>query len=342
MSDVEKAKAILGEAIKEAIEEGEIPGDTCSATSNVEVVFSEGVRELGKIVDYDEEVLPTKTTEDLWPILDIFPFAGFVWNSVYAQEDWMSIVARARSWHDRMEYEMVKNRARRCATMHISPQNYDQTIEKIMDDKLIWLPIQRTKNYNGFAHQHYPVDNLDLNSSVYGVLAYNKEDAEAFRDASSYNQNKSVDHVTIGELLGFPDCCCDAFNRWWPQFVDPVYQMAEASPKKLWIGENYNALYVEPHIATHQMLRYAGFRLTSHFACSLDCEKSKEVGQLWMDVGREVDPRGLDALIQILSLPAEWSCLNGIAVVETEPFTIVTNSMSTKEKWAVRWQKVHK
>lgn len=309
-------------------------GDTATAPSRVRRTL-EGAIELGVITD---DPLPEMTEDDLYRNLDVFPFVGFIWNSVWAQEDWAHLVKRARTWHDRAEYWMVKEGARKCATLHISPHNYDEIIERIAKDKLVWLPIQRTRNYNGFSHMHFPVGHLDMNSSVYGVLATNMEDALAFREAS---ESKPTDHKTIGELLGFPDCCTDAFNEWWPLYYDPVYQTAQRTEGiKTWKGENYSAIYVTPHISTHQMLRYAGFRITSHFPCSLDCKASVEVGKVWMDVGSKYDPRGLEALIEILKLPGEWSCLHGIAQIETEPFTVTTNSMPTKEKWAIRWEEV--
>lgn len=269
--------------------------------------------------------------------VDTFPFARLVWNSPEAQEQWGPIVQRARAVHDLAEYEMVRQGARRCATLHISPSNYDVMVEKIARDKLVWLPMTRTKNYNGFAHRHYPVQQLDMNSSVYGVLATNLEDAEAFRGASNARR---TDHAAIGELLGFPKCCVDAFDLWWPVYFDPVYQCAETSPHETLQLEANESILVEPHIATHQMLRYVGLRLTSHFACRLDCEASIEVGKSWLEVATRADPQGVEALLKLLSLPGEWSVLHGIAVVETPPFTVITNSLPTKHKWTVRWRSV--
>lgn len=275
--------------------------------------------------------------DEMIPGLDPFPFVRVIWHSPEAQQQWGPVLARAQGVHDRAEYEMVRQGARKCATLHISPQNYDRMMEQIQRDRLVWLPITRTRNYSGFSHKHYPVDQLDMNSSVYGVLARTLENAEAFRGASN---GRRTDHLTIGELLGFPKCCCEAFVRWWPTYFDPVYQCAEASEHQVLRLENYEALLVEPHVATHQMLRYAGFRLTSHFPCSLQCQASIEVGKVWLEVAKRADPQGTEALLQVLSLPGEWSVLHGIAVVETPYFSIVTNSLPTRHKWVVRWKSV--
>jgi hypothetical protein len=273
---------------------------------------------------------------DLIKGLDIHPFSRTIWNSPEAQEQWGPILKRAYRLHDTLEYEMVKQGLRKCATLHISPRNYDKTVEKIFLDNLVWLPIQRSRSYTGFSHTHFPVKELDANSTVYGVLARKIEDAEAFRAAS---MSGSTDHLKIGELLGFPKCCSKKFVEWWAEgYFDPVYQSA-VSTLSAYRNED-GSITVEPHVAAQQMLRYTGYRLTSHFPCSLQCAESIKVGKVWYDLGKEVDPQGLEALMQILSLPGEWSVSHGIAVIETLPFTIVTNSLPTKRKWVVKWDKV--
>lgn len=270
--------------------------------------------------------------------LDVPPFVRIIWNSPEAMEQWGPIVERARRVHDELEYAMVKEKERKCATLHISPSNYDRMMERIQKDKLVWLPMVRTKNYSGFSHYHMPVKDLDMNCSVYGVLARTIRDAEAFRAASS---GRRTDHKRIGELLGFPECCSQSFVDWWPTYYDPVFQAAEDDNHESIDDGGGKAILVEDmHIATHQMLRYAGFRLTSHFPHSLTCQASIEVGRRWYELGKYVDPQGLAALMKILKLDGKWSVLHGIATVVVEPFTIVTNSMPTKHRWSVYWKNV--
>lgn len=288
----------------------------------------------------DQETVRTEDQEMIQG-LSPFPFTKVIWHSVDQMQEWGPILKRAAGLHDKAEYEMVKLGHRACATLHLSPSTYDKWIERIQSDGLVWLPIQWTKNYSGFAHQHYPTKPGDPDSSVYGVLARNIRDAEEFREASSYYApKKNVDHETIGRLLGFPECCVKAFCEWWPRWVDPVNKAAEASPHEIVDLETHKAIKVTPHVATNQMLRYSGYRLTSHFPCSLNCEASKEVGKVWLDTCKKIDPKGTEYLLRILTLPGEWSCLHGIAQVETPHFTIVTNSMPTRKKIAVKWDEV--
>ena len=280
---------------------------------------------------------PIMPADDMVRGVDPFPFTRLVWHSVDKQKEWEPIVRRAARVHEQAEYEMVKQGERACATLHISPSNYDIWMERIMTDKLIWLPIQRTRNYQGFSHKHFPTHAGDPNSSVYGVLARTKEEAEEFRAAS---MGRRTDHSVIGRLLGFPECCIRTFNEVWPSFFDPVYQSAQAMYHEEVDLGTHRAIRVTPHVATNQMLRYSGFRLTSHFPCRLDCEATIEEGKKWLRVSKRIDPQGTEYLLRVLRLPGEWSVLKGVAQVETPHFTIVTNSMPTRNKWAVVWDEV--
>jgi hypothetical protein len=280
--------------------------------------------------------LKTKMTPDDLLNIEVRPFTRLVWNSTEAREKYEPLVQKAASLHDRAEYEMVRQEKRRCGTLHLYPHNYHDLIDRIQKDGMVWLPIQWTKNYHGFSHRHLPTVPGDPDSSCYGVIARNLEDAEAFRTASAYQgRNRGeVDHEVIAELLGFPACCAKFFvDKWGAGYYDPVWQSAEATEGAKLITDR--TIEVEGNIHTHQMLRYYGFRTTSNFPCSLDCEDTIRIGDTWLEVMRSIDLVTTDYLIEILSMPLSWSCLHGVAIVETQAFTVITNSLPTKERWTV-------
>jgi len=283
--------------------------------------------------DTEERPITIMTPDDLFDGLDLYPFVKFVWHSQKAKDEWEERVQRARRLHDRVEFEMVARGHRRAATLHLSPRYFEHQVEQIHKAGLVWLPIQRTRNYSGFSHKHFPTTGDDPNSSVYGVLARTIEDAEEFRRASSYMTTTPTDHETIGELLGFPSCCRAFFTEVWPTFFDPMWQAAERTAGAKLVRER--TLEVRGSYLNVQLLRYAGFRVTSHLTCSLDCEASKEIGRIWEQVGFDIDPEGAQALKEILTMPIRWSVLHGIVQVETPIFTVVTNSMPTKQKWEI-------
>ncbi len=278
------------------------------------------------------------TKDDLIEDLDIFPFTRLIWHSEKSRRIWEPKFKNAAPLHHKSEYEMVRQGYRKCATLHFASKSFDSLIEKILEDGLIWLPIQRTKSYGGFAHKHYPTTADDPDSSVYGVLSSSVEDANLFRKASGYFQNREAcDHSIIGELLGFPDCDYVFFNDvWMDGFFDPMWQHAIVADSAEMTGER--TLKVEESIYNVQLLRYTGHRFNSHFPHSLSCKKSQEVGKKWEEVGNYLNPSAVEDLKDILRLPIKWTCLHGIAQVETPHFTLLTNSMPTKERWTILFE----
>lgn len=278
--------------------------------------------------------------EDLIDIksLDIFPFMRVIWHSGDSKRIWGPKFENSKPLHHKSEYEMVRQGFRKCATMHFTNSSFDTYIERILEDGLFWLPIQRTKSYGGFAHKHYPTSADDPNSSVYGVLCSDIESGNKFREASGYFGNvESSDHGVIGGLLGFPECDYEFFNDVWLEgFFDPMWQHAVNADSVEMIGER--TLKIKESIYNTQLLRYTGHRFNSHFPHSLSCKKSIEVGKNWEKVGNSLNSAAVKDLKDILRLPAKWTCLHGIAQIETPHFTVVTNSMPTKEKWTILFE----
>lgn len=257
--------------------------------------------------------------------IQLMPFVRFIWNSSFLQKEWGHKINRILNLYALTEYEMVKQRKRKCATYHLTPQKFDKQIDRIETDGLVWLPIQWTKNYEGFSHYHLPTTPGDPESSCYGVLSWDKEFADAFRGASN---TFDVDHATIGHLLGFPDCCISFFNNVWCKgYCDPIWQAAMNTESKEIISDTHVRVHGSPF--TYQHLRYCGFRITSHLPHSFDCQATIEVGKQWLEVMRSIDSEGTDILLEVLSMPSTWDCYRGIAQIDTPIFTIITNSMPT-------------
>lgn len=248
-------------------------------------------------------------------------------------EEWSDRIRRIANIHNDAEYEMVKQRKRRAGTFHINPFNYDVSMERIQKDGLVWLPIQRSKNYGGFSHKHFPTSPDDVNSSVYGVLAANLDDAELFRQASSYRTSEPTDHEVIGELLGFPSCCTKFFTDIWPKYYDPIWQSALNTDGVEIISDTH--VRVRGDYRIYQHIRYNGLRVTSHLPCSYSCQESIDVADIWIDVMMGMDEDATKDLLTLISMPSKWTCYRGIAQIEHPVFIVVTNSMPTSKKYTI-------
>ncbi len=259
------------------------------------------------------------------------PFARLIWVSSRAKEVWGERIEVAKRTYARLEQETVKAGLRSCTTLHIAPDQLTEMVANLAEQGLVFLPLRKVGSYKGFAHSHPPV--VEGKSwSYYGVVARNLTDALSFKQASVDN-----DHVTLGNLLGYPTCCTSFFNEVWTAgYIDPIWQQASNSGEAIINTSPQSIMLSSVHRYNSSMLRYVGLRLTPHLPCSFTCEATDKMALSWIKLGRELALEGLDDLITILQFPIEWDCLKGIANISTPIFKIVTNSMPTTERYIVQ------
>jgi len=89
--------------------------------------------------------------------------------------------------------------------------------------------------YGGFAHEFSPTDKNDLERITYSVIAENPDIADKMEEAENEMQGHER-HDTVGELLGFPDCCREFFNKDWldGSIRDPMYEISCNTPSAEW------------------------------------------------------------------------------------------------------------
>jgi len=263
--------------------------------------------------------------------VDLKPFTKIAWKSKEAKEIWAERILRiSRAYHN-AEYLLVKKKIRPCAVIHISwNAGVDELIERITTDRLFYLPIRWSKKYSGFSHKHFFTQKGDPDSFIYGVLSYDLDYAKQFRDAELGDH---VNHEKIGELLGYPKCCTEAFiDRWSKGIFDPVFEAAEIVATKKEKINGTEIIHATAHPYANPFLRYFGVRITSHLPCTIQCEETKKIGEKWIQAMRELDEEAAKWAVEILSMPIKWSVLKGIVQVETPLFFGITNSIFTEHK----------
>jgi hypothetical protein len=135
--------------------------------------------------------------------IDIAPFARTIWADAETQKVWQQKIDFAASAYSRLERETVKVGLRRCTTMHAAPEKIDDIARELARQGLIFLPYKKVGCYEGFAHYHPPI--IDGKPwEYYGPVASKIEDTLLFVEAEDKG-----DHETIGDLLGYPECCFD-------------------------------------------------------------------------------------------------------------------------------------
>lgn len=120
--------------------------------------------------------------------------------------------------------------------------------------------------------------------------------------AAWYEAWRGEDHLALGELMGYPECCVKAFVRDWvrERRTDWISTMPGA-------GDGSWMLNPFPY--------RLGARLTPWVPCSARCEASLERASMFLDLGRKIDA-DTDAIEKLLHLPYRWDARNGAAIVQ--------------------------
>jgi len=115
------------------------------------------------------------------------------------------------------------------------------------------------------------------------------------------------DDRAIGELLGFPGCCLDFFQREWMAGRETLTAMP--SPEGPWEANPF--------------LRPMGVRLTPHLPCAADCEATVAHARAFREAGARagVDVVAIEALLR---LPVDYDAAAGLAIVSTPHFRFMT------------------
>jgi len=259
--------------------------------------------------------------------LDIPPFTKIFWKK--ENDKIVDLIQRASHICNLAEYETVRRKLRKVYTFHVRPRGFEDQIERITNDGLFWIPIQRSKCYEGFSHKHFPTSKDDPQSTVYGAVSWKLEYAQKFKKAS---QGK-CDHKILAELLGYPKCCANFFTKVWAEgYYDPIWQAAENTEGAKREG---NTITLKTNGYANECMRYFGLRIVPQLTCSFQCEESEKQGKMFLKVMKELDEKAAEFLLDYLKGDITWSVLHGIAQIETRDFIGITNSMPATEKFTI-------
>lgn len=127
------------------------------------------------------------------------------------------------------------------------------------------------------------------------------------------------DDITVGALLGFPECCTKFFHEVWnvQGLRDTTLAMAGT-----------------PGSARGNILgRWLGVRYVPHLPCSWACEETAQMAKTWEPLWPQ---QALDTMQALLNWPALYSALHGIAIVTFPALKVVTNTDYTRDEQTIR------
>ncbi len=251
-------------------------------------------------------------------------FLRLAWVSEPAREVWsLRFQQIVRAWAE-LEWLSVAAGIRNCALVRVPKRNYEAFLSKVEARGLKAVPL---------VPDEEPQQSGRPNSSSQIVVGRPSEDLPHYQEVLN-----SGNHDQIGALLGYPDCCRKAFLQRCSEdsFWDPTWLTA------LETHEGPVAAYtvdLEQGPVANMLLRWVGIRAIPHLPCRFSCQSSTLLGTRFLQLGIETGLQAeMEWLEQILSWPAEWSALHGIAEVKTPVLKVCTRTEATANKLVLRWK----
>lgn len=224
------------------------------------------------------------------------------------------------------ELMTVSKGDRKCATYHIRSDQLLQDTQLLTDLGLHFEPLQKVKRVSGFAHTFYkPEPNEPYD--VYGVITKEKKYALKWKEAHLANP---TDHITMAELLAYPENDSKFFNEvWGKKSLDPVWEAALNSEHTR--VDKYTIEMPNKVPESNMLPRYFGIRAVPQIVCSFDNEANVEYAKMFL----KYIPHA-DLVMEMLRKSYTWDCYRGIAMLYTDEFIGVCNSVTFKHKHIVK------
>jgi hypothetical protein len=258
---------------------------------------------------------------------DIMPFCRVVWVNGKAKEVWEGALAEVSKLVSELEVLSVSEGQRLCSWQTISESSLLEMSKKYAEMGLTTLPIKRVASFGGFAHKHMPpVEGKP--TSVCIIIAKTLELCLRYQKVFEANDN-----IAQGELLGFPKCCSEFFQKSWKEgYFDPIWQMALNS---VVVETGDNSRTIKGNWLSNPLLRYIGPRSCFHIPHSFSCSETIKIGQERMKLAERTNKEVALLLQALLKMPVSWDVRHGIAVVKTPIFYLIVQSIPSVERYRV-------
>lgn len=258
-------------------------------------------------------------------------FTRLSWVNDRARGVWEPRITRIGSAWAEIEWRSVVSGIRRCALTSIPSDQLILRSTEWAASGLSMMPVAMSGTSPGYASTSVAPrvgEPFEYRVAV-GALADVAELKHAIDDG---------DDAAMGQLLGFPDCCIAFFRKTWVDegCVDTTWAMAANGGS---VDESGRLIEIDATapFQANILWRWMGPRAVPHLPCSFSCQATVAFADMLMAFGRE---RGYGAemgwLEEILSWPASWSALHGIAEVKTPVVKASTRTDATAHEFIVR------
>ena len=257
-------------------------------------------------------------------------FTRLSWVNDGARDLWQPRMQRITTAWQEVEWRAVEAGIRRCALTVYAPETFVERAGVLALAELNAMPLE----IQGLANYSYSATALAPQAGQpfgFRIVIGKPGDVAEFKRAYD-----AADNTKIGQMLGFPECCQAFFEDVWVQkaMVDTTWPMAAGTQET---QASERSLQVTGQSEANILWRWMGVRAVPHLPCSFACRATVEFGRSLIQVGRDNGfDQEMDWLEEILSWPAEWSALHGIAEVKTPILKVSTRTDATAHKFTVQ------
>lgn len=287
--------------------------------------------------------------------IEVDPYTGWNWKSAQQRNHWSAnadqtyggLIQRMRSLRSEAEWRSVadSDTDRRIAIINLNHSNMEEWMERVGNHGLQYRTIRYNEPYEGFAHSHRPTSPTNPQRLCYGVIAENEDLLDTAEEAElEYESHEK--HETLGELLGFPECCRQFFQNVWldESIDDPMYEVAcnTESAERIHSDDTVDHVRLhDPSPWVNVLWRYFQLSFITHIPCRFDCTESEHVAYHRGRIMQDVDEQAAKALKSWLDQPHSWSGHNGIAHIKSEPAVAQTQTTPYLQEKKITWKGEH-
>jgi hypothetical protein len=251
----------------------------------------------------------------------------WAWASLIEREWWSPIfTAVSNGWHEVERLSVVEGVRSAARTNVDDAEEFLNAFQWAREHGIICIPIARVPKINNYSSISVPSASAQNGPVDYGYqILYVHPDR--YKDAYDLSTNDEK----LGELLGYPTCCREAFKQTWGKGqVDSTWE------------QSLEGTQPNGPVESTTIRRWMGIRYVSHMPCTHNCGASVEIGKRMYDVGMKYGlTEEMLAIREILNWPVKWSRLFGIAEIMSPALKISTRSDWTPYKQSFERQGVY-
>lgn len=248
-------------------------------------------------------------------------FTRIIWVSDKARSIWEPKISSVSQMYQKLEIAAVHAGIKPASLLTCTPNDYVELSFTVSQVGLVALPVDIVNIGELYSNATQPLD--DLKPKGFRVIIGREDLARTFLTAW-----RQRDDVAIGEILGYPLCCRQFFQKYWvnENYRDLTYPMVMND------AHADNHYQVSGPVSCNILLRWLGIRRVSHLPCSFYCSATNAVGNRIMNFGRDLYPEESMLLNEILDWPMRYSSLHGVAIITTPILRIVTSTDPLSEQ----------